>query len=73
MKLLYNEEGVFALKRIVKSQRTLPLDKLGMVGSRLVSNGLSFSDDKLVDIQLVTFSSLPNVTKLSIEAKNKKR
>ena len=34
---------------------TLPLAKLDMVGSRLVSNGLNFSDNIPFDIQLVTF------------------
>ena len=34
---------------------TLPLAKLDIVSSRPVSNGLIFSDDIPVDIQLVTF------------------
>ena len=42
IKLLYNEE-------------TLPLAKWNMISSRLVPNGLFFSDDTPVDIQLETF------------------
>ena len=42
IKLLYNEE-------------TLPLAKWNMIGSKLVPNGLIFSDDTPVDIQLVNF------------------
>ena len=43
-----------------------------MVGSRLVSNGLIFSDDIPVDIQLVTLSLLSIINELSIGAKTKK-
>ena len=51
---------------------TLPLAKLDMAGSRLVSNGLIFSDDIPVDIQLVTFLLLSNIRELSIGAKTRK-
>ena len=43
--------------------------KLVMVGSRLVSNGLIFSDDIPVTIQLVTFLLLSNISELRIGAK----
>ena len=51
---------------------TLPLTELGMVGSRLISNSLFFSGNIWVDIQLVNFLLLFNVSELSIEAKAKK-
>ena len=51
---------------------TLPLAKLDMIGSKLVSNGLIFSDDIPVDIQLVTFLLLSNITELSIGRKTRK-
>ena len=41
-----------------------------MLASRLVSNGLIFSDDIPVDTQLVTFFLLSNISKLNIGAKN---
>ena len=40
-----------------------------MVSSGLVSNGLIFSDDIPVNVQLVTFLSLSNVSELSIGTK----
>ena len=48
---------------------TLPLAKLDMVDSRLVSNGLIFSDDTDVNIHLVTFLLLSNIRELSIGQK----
>ena len=51
---------------------TIPLAKLNMIGSRLVSNGLIFSDDIPVDIQLVTFLLLSYIMELSIGEKNEK-
>ena len=54
--LIYNEEELFCTKiELINFKITLPLAKLDIVGSRLVSNGLIFSDDIPVDIQLVTF------------------
>ena len=50
---------------------TLALAKLDMVGSRLVSNGWIFSYDIPVDIQLVTYLLLSNISELSISAKTK--
>ena len=50
---------------------TLSLAKLGMFGLRFVLNGLIFSGDTPVDIQLVTLFLLSNVSELSIEAKTK--
>ena len=47
---------------------TLPLAKLDMVGSKLVSNGF-FSNDGPVGIQLVTFL-LFNFSELSIGTRN---
>ena len=60
MKLLYNEEKNFSTKK------DLPLAKLDMFGSRLVSNGTIFSGDTPVDIQLATFLLLSNVSQLRI-------
>ena len=46
MKLLHNEEEFFCIKtELLNFKITLPLAKLDMVGSRLVSNGLIFSGD----------------------------
>ena len=60
--LLCNEEELFCTKtELLKFKITLPLSKLNMVGSRLVSNGLIFSDDISVDIQLVNFLLLSNI------------
>ena len=70
-KLLYNEETVFCTKaELLNFKITPPLAKLDMAGSRLVSNGLIFSNDNPVAIQLVTFLLLSNIRKLSIGAKN---
>ena len=56
-----------------RSLRVLQLStKLELIGPRLVSNGLIFSDDILVDSQLITFLLLYNYSKLSIETKTKK-
>ena len=51
---------------------TLPLAKLDMVGSKLVSNGLMFSDDIRVDTQLLPFLLLSNISKLIIGGNTKK-
>ena len=59
-------------KNLLNFKITLPMDKLDMVGSRLVSNGLIFSDDILVKIQLVTFLLLSNIRELSIWSKTRK-
>ena len=50
---------------------TLPLPKLDIVGLRPVSNGLIFSDNIPVDIQLVAFLLLSNIRELSVGAKPK--
>ena len=63
MKLLYNEEKRFCIKtELLTLKNTLPLAKLYMVGSRLVSNSLIFSGDIPVDIQLVTFLLPSNIS-----------
>ena len=59
MKLPYNEEEF------------LSLAKVDMVGAGLVSNGLNFSGDTPVDIQLVTFLLVSNFSELSIGTKTK--
>ena len=51
---------------------TLILAKLDMFGSRLILNDLIFSGDILVDIQLVSFLLLCNVSELSIGEETKK-
>ena len=56
IKSLYIEEKLFwTEKEWLNIKVTLPLAKLGMVGSRLVSNGLIFPGGNPVDIQLVFF------------------
>ena len=73
MKLLYNGEELFYSKReLLNFKITLPLAKLNMVVSKLVSNGLIFSDDILIDIKLANFLLLPNISQLSIGANTKK-
>ena len=44
------KKNCFALKQFVNCKVTLLLAKLDMVGSRLVSNGVIFSDAIPVDI-----------------------
>ena len=69
----YNEEFFFCSKtEFLNFNLTLPLDKLVMVRTRLVSNVLNFSSDNPVVIQLVTFLLLFNVSELSIGEKTKK-
>ena len=52
IKLLYNEEKRSCTKtELLKFKITLPLAKLDIVRSRLVSNDLIFSDDIRVDIR----------------------
>ena len=72
LNLLYNEENIFCTKnKLLNFKITLPLAKLYVTGSRLVSNGLIFLDDIQVDIQLVTFLLLSNISELRVRAKNK--
>ena len=71
MKLLYLEE-TFALKQLLNFNITLPLAELDMVSSRLVSNGLIFWDEIVVDIQFIIFLLLSNVSELRIGAKTRK-
>ena len=73
IELLYEEEKLFWTKtKLLNFEFTLPLAKLDIVASRLISNGLMFSDDIPVNIQLVTFLLLSNIRKLSIGAKTRK-
>ena len=73
MKLLYNGEELFCTKaELLNFKVTLILAKLDMVGSRLILNDLIFSGDILVDIQLVSFLLLCNVSELSIGEETKK-
>ena len=51
---------------------TVPLDKLDMVGTRLVSNCLIFANDIPVNTQLLTILLLSNTRELTIEAKTQK-
>ena len=72
-KLLYNEEIFFGTKtELLNFKFTLPLAKLDMVGSRLVSNRLIFSDDISVNIQLATILLLSHIMELSIGTKTRK-
>ena len=58
--LQYNEKDFFCAKTVFLNFKiTLPLTRLDMVSSRLLSNGLICLDDIPVDIQLVTFYCYP--------------
>ena len=71
--LLYNEEKFSCTKTgLTNFQITLPLDKLDIVHSGLVSNDLIFSDVVPVDIQLVTFLLLFNISDLKIGERAKR-
>ena len=73
MKKTIQRRRTFCTKTVLLNfKNILPLDKLDMIRSRLVPNGLIFSDDIPVDIQLVTFLLLYNISELSIGAKTKK-
>ena len=73
MKKTIQRRRTFCTKTVLLNlKNTLPLGKLDMIRSRLVPNGLIFSDDIPVDIQLVTFLLLYNISELSIGAKTKK-
>ena len=53
MRLLYNEEEIFCtITKLLSFKITLPVAKSDMVGSRLVSIGLVFSGNILIDFQL---------------------
>ena len=71
MKLQFNEELVSTKTELLNFKITLAFAKLDMVGSRFVSNGLIFADIP-VNIHLVTFLLLSNVSELSTGAKTKK-
>ena len=76
MKFPYNEEDIFCIKsELLNFKITLPLAKLDMdmVSSRLISNDLIFSNDILVNSQLVTYILCSNVGELNIGAKTKKK
>ena len=67
MKLLYKVEELFCTKTELSNFKiNLPLAGLDKVSSRLVSNGLIFSDEILVDIQSITFLLLCNISETSI-------
>ena len=71
IKLIYNKEELFC-SELLNFKFTVSLAKLDMVKQRLVSNGLIFSDDIPVDIQIVTVLLLSNISELSIETKTRK-
>ena len=69
---LCNKEEFFSTKtELLSFKITLPLVKLGMIDSRLVSSSLIFLGDTLFNIQLVTFLLLSNDSELIIGAKTK--
>ena len=73
MKLLYNEEELFCTRtELLNFTITLPLAKFDTIGSRFASNYLNFSGNISVDIQLVTFLLLSNISELSLGQKTKK-
>ena len=53
---------------LVNFEITLPAAKFHLVGSRLVSKALIFSNDILADIQVITFLLLSNIRERSIGA-----
>ena len=73
MRLLYSnkEEHFWTKIGLLNFKITLPLAKSHMVSSKLASKKLYFSDSILVDIQLVTFLLLGNISELSNKAKTK--
>ena len=71
--LLYMEDELFYIKtELINFRLTVPLAKLYIISARLGPNSLIFSDDSLVDIQLVTFLLLFKVSELNIRTKIKK-
>ena len=73
MKLLYNEKDLLCTKiKFLSFKLTLPMAKLDIVGSRVVSDSLLFSGDTLVNMELITFLLLSNVSELSIGTNAKK-
>ena len=71
VKILDNEGKIFGSKiELLNVKITLPLSKLGMVNSKLFSNGLIFSHEILINVQLVTSSLLSNISELRIGCKN---
>ena len=73
MKLLYIKEELFCIKtELLNFRIALPLAKIDIVSSRLVSNVLIFLDDIPVHIQLVTFLLLSSASELSLEVKAEK-
>ena len=73
IKLIYNKEKLFCTKtEMLNFNITLPLIKLDLVSSTLVSNNLIFSENIPVDIQLVTSLLLSNIEEISIGAKTRK-
>ena len=52
MNLLFNKEELYCTQtELLHFKVTQPLAKLDLVGSRLISNGLSFLNDTPVSIQ----------------------
>ena len=73
IKLLYSDETLFLTKiELLNFKFIPPFAILDMVSSRLVLNGLIFSDDIPVCIQLKTFLLLSNISELCTGAKTKK-
>ena len=67
------KKKIFPLKtELLNFKITLPLAKLDMASSRLVSSGLILLDDIPVNIQVVTFLLLYDIRELSTRAKNQK-
>ena len=72
-KLLYNEEKFFCTKMdLLNFMLTLTLAKLDMVGTQLGSNGLILLGNTPVNIQLITFLLLSNVSELNTGAETKR-
>ena len=72
-RLLYNEGELCCTKtELLKYKITLPLVKLELVSSSIVSKGLSPSDYVLVDVELATFLLLSSISDLSILVKTRK-
>ena len=72
-KLLYNEEKFFCTKMdLLNFMLTLTLAKLDMVSTQLGSNGLILLGNTPVNIQLITFLLLSNVSELNTGAETKR-
>ena len=67
----FKTKFLYTKSELLNFKITLPLAKLDMLRSRLVSNNLIFSDEIQANIKLATFLLLCNISELSIRVKTK--